>query len=383
VPKINILYIITKLELGGAQKQLLSLIRNLNKDKFNIFLFTARDGLLMDDALAIAGLTVERAHFLERRLNLLKDMLAIVEIYRFIKKNRIDIVHSHSSKAGVIGRLASWLAKVKIIIHTVHGWSFNDYQPCLVRGSIVWLERLLALCTQRLVVVSQYDLAKGRQNHIGNHDRYQLIRYGIDFNEFNLKDADIRKELGINPQDLVIGTVACLKPQKSPEDFLRLCLSINQAKDSPKRGGEVKFILVGDGVLRPQIERLIDKHNLRGSLILTGWRRDIPRILSGMDIFVLTSLWEGLPIAVLEAMAAGLPVVATDTGAVAEVVINGKTGFLTGRRDVRCLAEKLLIILRDDHLRKQMRQNAENSLSCDFSVANMVQATQLLYRIPA
>ena len=128
--KTNLLYIITKLELGGAQKQLLSLIKGLDKQVYNIFLFTAKDGLLIKEALALDGLILNRSRFLERKINPLKDLLALIEIYGFIKKNRIQIVHTHSSKAGILGRLAAGLAKTKIIIHTVHGWSFHDYQPC-------------------------------------------------------------------------------------------------------------------------------------------------------------------------------------------------------------------------------------------------------------
>ena len=379
MPKIRLLYIITKLELGGAQKQLLSLVASLDKERFEIFLFTAHDGLLMKEALGIEAISVARSRFLDRPLNTIKDILALFEICLYIKKNKIDIVHTHSSKAGIIGRLAAGLAKTKVIIHTVHGWSFNDYQPRLVREFIIWLERLAAFFTYKLIVVSKYDLKIGLQNHIGKEDKCQLISYGIDFSEFNVKDTSIRKELGINEGDLVIGTVACLKPQKSPLDFVRLCLLANQDGKLDAAAGRVKFVLVGDGVLRSRVERLIAKHNLRQSLILTGWRRDIPRILSALDVFALTSLWEGLPIALLEAMAANLPVLATDTGGVAEVVVNGKTGFLTQRQDVFSLSEKLLIMLKDKELRTQMGQNGRDCLRSDFTVENMVKTTQGLY----
>ncbi len=127
MPKINILYVITKLELGGAQKQLLSLINGLNKEKYNIFLFTARDGLLLNEAQILAKVTLKKSRFLERPINPLKDVLALIELYNFIKINKIQIVHTHSSKAGILGRIAAKFAKIKVIIHTVHGWSFHDF----------------------------------------------------------------------------------------------------------------------------------------------------------------------------------------------------------------------------------------------------------------
>ncbi|TAN59363.1 glycosyltransferase family 1 protein, partial [bacterium] len=162
--KINILYVITKLELGGAQKHLLSLIANLDKSKFNIFLFTSKEGLLLNDVLAISGLYIKTSPNLTRPINFFKDLPALFEIYSFIRKHNIDIVHTHSSKAGIVGRLAARLAKVKIIIHTVHGWPFNDYQRFIVRYIYIWLERLAARLSDKLIIVSCFDKKKGLIN---------------------------------------------------------------------------------------------------------------------------------------------------------------------------------------------------------------------------
>ncbi|RKY29328.1 MAG: hypothetical protein DRP74_08955 [Candidatus Omnitrophota bacterium] len=408
--KVNLLYVITKLELGGAQKQLISLIRHLDRQRYNLFLFTARDGLLVNDALSIRGLKTVRSRFLERPISPLKDFLVLWQIYRFIKKNRIEIVHTHSSKAGILGRWAANFARNKIIVHTVHGWSFNDYQSPFWRRIIIWLERLTAVITDKLIVVSYYDLQKGLNNRIANRDKYELIRYGINYKEFASLDKNtlqqesvnlaefkarhdgLREELKIDTNDLLIGMISCFKPQKSPQDFIRLAFlikrllpQVNAPKNSntqqdSKISSEVKFILVGDGVLRKKVENLISKFNLKQQVILTGWRRDISRILSALDVFVLTSLWEGLPVSVLEAMAASLPVIATNTGGVAEVISDGKTGFLVLPGDVRAMAEKLSCLIKDKDLRQRIGSNAKNSLSSDFSLENMVINTEKLYR---
>ncbi|MGE5197961.1 MAG: glycosyltransferase family 4 protein, partial [Deltaproteobacteria bacterium] len=316
--KINLLYVITKLELGGAQKQLLSLIRHLDREKFNITLFTAQEGLLAKEASSIPGLTLKRSRWLERQINPVKDIFALIEIFIFIIKNRVDIVHTHSSKAGILGRLAAGLAKTRIIIHTVHGWSFNDYQLRGRRLFFIWLERVAAAFTDKFIVVSNYDRLKGLHNGIGTQDRYIIVRYGIDREEPATKASDaIRKELKITPEDLIVTMVSCLKPQKSPKDFLRLAsLVVNKLSN-------VKFVLAGDGILRATVEDMIDRSSLRPNVILLGWRTDISRILSATDIFVLTSLWEGLPIALLEGMSCAKPVIATDTGGVAEIIKDG------------------------------------------------------------
>jgi len=371
--RINLLYVITKLELGGAQKQLLTLIRHLDKKRFHLFLFTAKDGLLLPEALSINGLTIKKSICLERPINPLKDLLALIEIHRFIKKNNIEIVHTHSSKAGILGRLAARLAKVKIIIHAVHGWSFNDYQPRVERLFFIWLERLSARFSDKLIVASNYDRQKGLDNHIGRENKYTLIHYGIDYTEFNIREQNIRKELRIDANDLVVGMVSCFKPQKSPQDFIKLAFLVSKALPN------VKFLLVGDGILHGKIEKLIHKFNLQKQVILTGWRRDIPRILSAIDIFVLTSLWEGLPIAVLEAMASNKPVISTDTGGVREVITEGKSGFLVLPGDMLKMSERLAVLLKDKNLRAEMGQNARDSLDFNFALTNMIRESKNLY----
>ncbi len=371
--RINLLYVITKLELGGAQKQLLSLIDHLNKEKFRPFLFTAKDGLLIPEASSINGLTIKKSRWLERPISPLKDLLALIEIYLFIKKNNIGIVHTHSSKAGILGRLAARLTKVKIIVHTVHGWSFNDYQPNGERLFFIWLERLSAQFTDKLIVVSNYDKQKGLDNRIGKENQYSLIRYGIEYAEFGIKDQNIRRELGINTNDLVVCMVSCFKPQKSPQDFIRLAFLVNKALP------DARFLLVGDGILRKKIERLIRKFNLEKQVTLTGWRRDIPRILSAIDVFVLTSLWEGLPTSALESMASSKAIVSTHTGGVAEIIVEGKVGFLVLPGDINKMSERLVVLLKDNNLRMQMGQNARESLNFDFALTNMIDNSQNLY----
>ncbi|MBU1091090.1 MAG: glycosyltransferase, partial [Candidatus Omnitrophica bacterium] len=255
--KPKLLYIITKLELGGAQKQLLSLIDNLDRERFDIFLITAKTGLLLDQALKISHLKIKKSRFLERPINPLQDLLALIEIYRFIKKHNIDIVHTHSSKAGILGRVAAWLAKARYVVHTVHGWSFNDSQTGFLRNLYIALERFVSGFTDKIIVVSCYDKEKGLVNHIGKLDKYSLIRYGIDFDRFHKEEQNIKRELGIGLDDFVVTNISCFKPQKSCFDFVRLAHLVN------RNLSHAKFLLVGDGDLRRSIESLILKLKLQ------------------------------------------------------------------------------------------------------------------------
>ena len=374
--KINILYVITKLELGGAQKQLLSLARGLDKERFNPYIITAYDGLLVDTAKDIPGLRLIRCRFLERPIRPVKDILTLFFIYRFIRNNSIDIVHTHRSKAGILGRLASKISGVRTFIHTAHGWSFHDYQSGIAHYFYLFLERLWAQFSSAIIVVSQWGKGRAVQQLAGRQDRYKLIRYAINYEEFKNKTAvsQTRKELGLSETDLVVGMVACFKPQKSPLDFIKLAAVVK--KDLP----DIKFVLVGDGILRKKVCALINKLNLSEQIVLTGWRNDIAAILSCLDVFVLTSLWEGLPIAVLEAMAAGLPVVATDTGGISEVVVHGKTGYLVKPRDIQALQRRLKELLMKPDLRKDFGKLATFTLEHnDYSLNNMLKNTTQLY----
>ncbi|MDD5116167.1 MAG: glycosyltransferase family 4 protein [Candidatus Omnitrophica bacterium] len=376
MPKINLLYIITKLELGGAQKQLLSLIGSLDREKYNIFLFAARDGLLVGEASSINGLVFKRSDFLERPVNPLRDALAFFEIYSFIRKNGIQAVHTHSSKAGILGRFAARAARVPVIIHTVHGWSFHDYQPGPLRYFYILLERICALFTSRIITVSFFDKKKGLKSSIGKDGQYVIIKYGIDAERFRLSQGrkEARAALRIGDNELAIGMIACFKPQKSPADFIKIADGIR------KRIPDTKFIMVGDGVLRKRLSALIKKLGLNDRFILTGWRQDIPLILSALDIFVLTSSWEGLPITVLEAMAAGVPVVATDTGGVREAIESGKTGYLAKAGDRQSLQNRIEELLMDRRKRSEfIRLSSERINSGSFSLEKMCRETEKLY----
>lgn len=369
-----VLYVITKLELGGAQKQLLSLISRLDTQAFAPFLFTGFDGPLLADALLLPTLRITRSRFLTRPVNPLKDIIAFWQIFLCIRRNKIQIVHTHSSKAGILGRFAAYLAGVPCIVHTVHGWSFHDFQPFHLRLGYIWLERLAARMSGCLITVSAFDKAKGIAKKIGRAHQYALVHYGLEERLCTTEGRSVREEFEIGDDEIVVGMIACFKPQKAPQDFIELASLI-----APK-AENVKFLLAGDGILRPRILECIRRHTLEKRVILTGWRRDIPKIITAMDIMVLTSLWEGMPIAVLEAMALSRPVIATHTGGVAEVIHEGETGYLVKPHDVKALAAKVRFLLENSAMRNTIGENAKRSLGRDFSTPEMVFATEGLYR---
>ncbi|MCM8799271.1 MAG: glycosyltransferase family 4 protein [Candidatus Omnitrophica bacterium] len=372
--KINILYIITKLELGGAQRQLLLLIRNLDTTKYNIFLLTSSRGILISEALSIGELKLKTIWALDRPINPLKDILAFISIYKFIKKNKIDIVHTHSSKAGILGRWAAKLAGVKFIFHTVHGWSFHPYQNWLINNLFIFLEKITSLFTDKFIVVCETDKFRGLLNRVGSEEKYVVIPYAIELNVTkDIRDDSMKKELGIKDEDLVIGTISSLKPQKAPWDFVKVAFRVKE--NFPR----AKFLFIGDGFLRERIERMVYNYGLKRDFIFTGWRKDIGRILPIIDIFVLTSLWEGVPIAVLEAMALAKPVVVTDTGGISEIIKDKFNGFLVRCGDVEKISSIILNLLKDKMLKDMIAQNAKDSIDSKYNITSMINSTQKLY----
>ncbi|MDD5566076.1 MAG: glycosyltransferase family 4 protein [Candidatus Omnitrophica bacterium] len=373
--KINLLYVVTKLELGGAQQYVFSFLTRLDREKFNIFLFTSDEGYLFAEAAALKDVTLEGSRFLERRINPIRDVATLCQLCAFIKKNHIDIVHTNSSKAGIIGRWAAKLTGVKAVIHTVHGWPFHEYQFPWVKFLFIAMERLTCGLTDVFIVTSESDRVKGLRNGIGTEAQYALIYIGFNRQRFTASGEGVRNELAIKGNNALVGTVACLKPQKAPLDFIRLASKVAEKNPDLK----VKFLLVGDGVLRKRVERAVHRQGLEGKVILTGWRRDIPELLAAMDIFVLTSLWEGFPFAVLEAMASGRPVVATDTGALREVVDAGSNGYVVPPRAMEAMAERVSFLLRHKDKMRQMGVQAKKTVGSEFDLERMLDLTEALY----
>ena len=377
IKKLRILHIITQLELGGAQKNVLDIIRLLDKDRYTVYLVSSNKGTLVKDALGIPGVKTVSLSSLKRPINPFADLVTLFKLTFLLKKEGITLVHTHSSKAGILGRWAARLAGVPVIIHTIHGWSFHNHLNFPTKSLYAFLERITAKFTNKLIAVSRSDIQKGLRNRIGREDKYALIRYGIAKHNFINCNIDInskKKELGLEANSALVGMVVCFKPQKAPQDFVRAASLII------KRNPKTKFILVGEGILRGKIERLIDNLKLKENFVLTGWRRDIPEIMSCLDVLVLSSLWEGSPIVLLEAMCRSLPIVAYDVDGVCEVVKNGVNGFLVAPGDVAGLAHRINNLLEDKELLKKMGMHSFNLVRDNgYHVQRMLKDLDKLY----
>jgi glycosyltransferase involved in cell wall biosynthesis len=373
----TICHIITKLELGGAQEVALYAVSHLDRTRFRSVLMAGPGGMLTEEARRLPGVQTIIVPSLGRRIHAISDVLAFLHLIVQLRRLKPAIVHTHSSKAGILGRWAAWYAGVPLILHTVHGFGITPAQPRILQSLFVWLERMTGWVTTHWVTVADIDARKGRQWRLFTTN-VSVIRPGIDLSPFRdpLSPAvrqRLRDELGIGSGEYLIGTVACLKPQKAPEDTIAVAQLVCA------RMPGARFVVIGDGALRPRIEALIEEKGLQHHVYLAGWRRDVPRVMGCFDVLLLTSRWEGLPRVMLEAASVGLPIVATRVGGVEEAVVQRDRVRLCEAGDIAGLAAGVEALLSDRSTETAQASGAEHRLPKEFHIEEMVKQYQSLY----
>lgn len=371
----KIFHVITKLELGGAQKVTLMTLERLPRDRYELGLITGPEGILVNWANQIPDLTRFWIPNFVREVRPIQDSITLLKLWNLFRRERPHIVHTHSSKAGILGRLAARLAGVPVIFHTYHGFGFNDFQPRLIKTFYIWLERTIGKVTNQAVIVSYANAKRAEASGIVANNNWILCRDAISLEQFMQPGPRRTKLSDWNiPEDrVVVGMVACFKPQKSPVDFVEVAARVLKVTD------RVHFIMAGDGELRPAVEARISELCISRYITLLGWQKDMPEVYRNLDVVVLTSLWEGLPCVFSEAMAAGLPIVATNVDGAREAIIDGDTGFLHGPHDVDGMAKSVLKLVEDPALRLAMGRRG-NSRVTEFDISTSVAALESAYQ---
>lgn len=375
----RVAHIITRLIVGGAQENTLaSVIGHRKRGRYDADLILGptygSEGSLLPLATEL-GVTGIRIPTLMREINPLADPIALLHLAWRLKRGRYDVVHTHSSKAGILGRVAARMAGVSVIVHTAHGWGFTPRQPSVVQRMFQAAERFCASLTDALVVVSPLLLEAARESRIGRPEQYVTIRSGIDVSHFETPTrsrGDMRKELGIPAEARVIGSVMRLSAQKAPLELVEIAALVMADH------ADVHLCIAGDGPLRSQTEALVRERGIASRVHLLGLRDDVRDVLPTFDVFVLPSLWEGLPRVLPQAMAAGVPVVASRVDGNAEIVRDGDNGFLLEVDDRAGFAHAVTRILGDGALADRLRQAGRASLA-EFGVDKMVDDIETLY----
>lgn len=375
----KVLHPITRLIIGGAQENTMLTAQLLMAEGWTVHIVsgpqTGSEGSLIE-TVQERGIPLVLEPTLVREVNPVKDLLSIWRLARLMREGNYTVVHTHSSKAGIVGRWAAKLAGVPVIVHTVHGWGHHERQHPLIRAYYIWLEKLTLPITDKLIVVSSLNIDKGLADGIGQAENYVVIRSGIELDRFGhpqVPRETTRTAWGIPQDAIVIGSVTRLSPQKAPLDFVKAAAQVAQ------RYPQTYFMMVGDGPLRGDVEALAAQLGIADRLVLTGLRRDVPELMAAFDLFALSSLWEGLPRVLPQAMATSLPIVATACDGSAEAITEGVNGFLVPPGEPTVLAERLCRLVEDPALAKRMGA-AGYARVAEFSDRGMVSAIATLYR---
>lgn len=370
----KILHLITHLPMGGAQDNTLLTVEKHDRAQFTVHLAANPNGYWSDRSQRVADIFHPLPH-LAHPIRPLQDLRALLSIVQLLSREKFDIVHTHSSKAGILGRWAARIAKVPVVVHTIHGFPFHDFMPAWQRQLYINLERSARPFTDFFITVSELNRLEAAKLGILSLENSQTIYSGINFSKldrpFNL--PEIRQQLGIPHGWQTIVMVGRLDPQKAPHYLIEAFAQV--VKQHP----ETLLLLVGEGELQPTLQMQAEKLGIANQVKFLGLREDIPEILTVADVFSLSSLWEGLGRAMTEAMLLGKPVVVPNIYGIPEIVHHGETGLLFPVGDTERLAAHLSYLLQHPEAGYHMGQNAKKLTRKLFDADYMVQQIERVY----
>jgi len=374
-------HVITRLTVGGAQENTVASVLGLHQKPGLVVRLVSGpssgpEGSLEPAFAAFPGLLTTVPE-LVRPIHPVKDWLALRRLTGLFRADRPEIVHTHSGKAGLLGRLAAARAGVPLIIHTIHGPSFGPFQSPPANWLLSSAERYAARVTTHFVVVAEAMKQRYLQAGIGHPDQFTTILSGFDLAPFLAasNDPGLRAKWGFSPEDIIIGKIARLVRLKGHDDLMAVAPELVRA--CPR----MKFLLIGDGHWRDRFENEARSLGLQNHFVFTGLVAPpaVAPLVGIMDLLVHLSLREGLPRALPQALAAARPVVAYDCDGAKEVCLENETGFLVSPHDVASLSQRLLQLAQDPPLRQRLGQRGRLLVKARFGVHTMVEALYQLY----
>ena len=381
MPKV--LRILNRFNLGGPTYNVAYLTRYLNHG-FETKLVGGLPEEGEADSMHILsgqGIDPEILVDLKRAPNLKDDYKAYKHIKKIIEEYKPDIVHTHASKAGALGRLAAMNAKVPVVVHTYHGHVFDGYFGRFKTKVYKMIERWLASKSSGIVAISPEQKTDLVETHrICKSEKVKVIPLGFDLNRFrserDLKREFIREKYNIQENEIAIAIIGRLAPIKNHDLFFEILKKVEE-----KTSKKLKVFVVGDGMERDRLESIASTFNQSDkiSINFTSWIKDIAEFNAGLDLVCLTSTNEGTPVSLIEAQASGIPVVTTDVGGVQTVVKNGETGYVVPLSSPDMFAEKLLLLIEDDELRQNMSQNGWVHVKDKFHYQALVDNMEQFY----
>ncbi len=373
---VRILHLITRLDRGGSATNTLLTAAGL-PPFFTQCLVYGRTREFPRLALELRGkMEAVEIPELVREISPRKDLVALLKLYRFIRRGRFDLVHTHTSKAGILGRVAARLARVPSLVHTPHGHVFTGYSGRSLAAFFVLLERWAASFTDRIIGLTDQEVRDHLELGIGRPEQFVSIPSGIEVEGFEQAETEaqaVKAALGLPASARLIGSVGRLEPVKGHRYLLEAFRSL------APRFPDLYLALVGEGALLPELSSLARRSALADRVLFLGWRDDVPRLLHAFDVFVFPSLNEGMGRALVEALAAGRPIVASRAGGIPEVLGEGAAGLLVEAGSAAALARGVETLLGDPALRGRFG-NAARERARGYSRERMLRKVEDLYR---
>ncbi|MDE3074163.1 MAG: glycosyltransferase family 4 protein [Chloroflexota bacterium] len=375
MPKV--VRIIARLNVGGPAIHTILLAQRL-RPAYDTVLVSGLETAAEGDMLGLAerlGVPVVRIPELGREINLAGDAMALLKLRALIRRERPDIVHTHTAKAGLLGRLAARWCRVPVVVHTFHGHVFRGYFGPRQTRLFLAMERALALMTDRILTVNQQQRGELIGYRIASPAKILAMRLGLDLEPLATSSASgaaVRAKWRIPPEAPLVGIVARLVPVKGHELFLDAAAEIQRHRP------DIHFAVIGDGERRAELEAYAKAHGAR--VIFTGWETDLPEVYAALDAVCLTSLNEGSPVALIEALTAGKPVVSTAAGGVVDLIQDGETGLLVRERNAGDFAAALLRVLDSPREAQAMGSRGRAAVYPAYDIGRLAADMDALYR---
>ena len=384
--KTKVIHVITRFDKGGSSENTFLTVQGLDKEKYEVILIRglAEESCMgTEEAAAVErnlteagerGVKVITIPELVRSIQPLNDLKALFGLIRIFRNEKPHIVHTHTSKAGILGRWAAFFANITIIVHTPHGHVFWGYFNKWKTACYILLERLTASITDKIITLTEQEKKDHLRFRIAPDEKFTVIHSGVDltaFSDARINAPAMREMLGIPPEAFVVGTAGRLTPIKGQRYLLEAAAVISARKP------DLFFVFLGDGELAPELGKMATSLGIKNSMFV-GWRQDVPEVMSTFDIFVLPSLNEGMGKVLVEAMALGKPIVASDVGGIPDLVIHNHNGLLVPPADVEGLVNSINLLLHDPIKRKEMGDRGK-VIAADYSAEAMIQKIDRLY----
>jgi glycosyltransferase involved in cell wall biosynthesis len=381
--KIKILRIINRFNIGGPTYNATFLTRFISDDYETLLVGglpeeNESDSLHILEEYGVKATLIEE---MKRTPNFFNDRKAYHKIKEIIRDFEPDIVHTHAAKAGALGRKAAKSMNVPIIVHTYHGHVFHSYFGKLKTALYKFIERRLAKISTGIIAISDIQKEELTQQHtICQASKVKVIQLGFDLNRFHEslehKRIETRQQFGLSEDEIAVAIVGRLAAVKNHQLFLNSIAEI-----APRTSKKVTFFIVGDGDERSNIEQRIASLKLPSTLkiVMTSWIKDIASFNPGMDLICLTSLNEGTPVSLIEAQAANVPILTTNVGGVKDVVLENETGFVVSNNSLSEFSEKLLFLIENDSIRKEMSLKGWDFVKSKFHYSTLVHNMENYY----